>query len=74
MAITRFGKFCRKLRMERGELLYHMAQKLGASSSHLSMVEHGKRKLPTRWKQIIISEYNLSDKERIEFEKLEWNE
>ena len=30
--ITKFGKFCRKLRIDNGELLYDMADKLGVSS------------------------------------------
>ncbi len=57
---TKFGKFCRKLRIEKGELLYDMAQKLGVSSAFLSKVENGKKKPPIHWKQEIISIYKIS--------------
>ena len=36
-----FGKFCRKLRIDRGEILADMAKKLGVSSAFLSKVETG---------------------------------
>ena len=41
--LTSFGKFCRKLRINNGELLYDMAEKLDVSSAFLSKVENGKR-------------------------------
>lgn len=31
--VNNFGKFCRKLRIDRGELLADMAKKLGVSSA-----------------------------------------
>ncbi|MCR2050371.1 helix-turn-helix domain-containing protein [Acetatifactor muris] len=58
--LTRFGKFCRKLRIENGELLFDMAQRLGVSSAFLSKVENGKSKPPVEWKEEIASMYNLS--------------
>ncbi len=67
--ITKFGVFCRKLRIENGELLYDMAQKLGVSSAFLSKVENGKKKPPVHWKQDIISNYNLFDCRLEEFEE-----
>lgn len=66
---NKFGIFCRKLRLERGELLYDMAQKLGVSSAFLSKVENGKKKPPVQWKQKIISEYSLSGDALEEFEE-----
>lgn len=41
--ITELGIFCRKLRIEYGERLSDMAQKLGVSSAFLSKVENGKK-------------------------------
>ncbi len=41
--ITNFGKFCRRLRIDNGELLYDMAKKLGVSSAFMSSVENGKK-------------------------------
>lgn len=61
--LTRFGKFCRKLRIENGELLFDMAQRLGVSSAFLSKVENGKSKPPMEWKEEIASMYHLSTKQ-----------
>lgn len=58
--VTRFGKFCRNLRMDNGELLYHMAEQLEVSSAFLSRVENGKAKPPIEWKTIIESKYQLT--------------
>lgn len=66
---NKLGIFCRKLRLERGELLYDMAQKLSVSSAFLSKVENGKKKPPMQWKQIIISEYDLAGNALEEFEE-----
>ena len=66
---TKLGVFYRKLRIEEGEILYDMAQKLGVSSAFLSKVENGKKKPPIQWKQKIISEYNLSGKKLEEYEE-----
>lgn len=60
MTISKFGKALRNLRMDRGELLKDMAQKLGVTSSYLSAVEVGKRKIPENWIDRIASEYRLS--------------
>ncbi|GIO37470.1 hypothetical protein J41TS12_23310 [Paenibacillus antibioticophila] len=58
--ITQFGIFCRKLRLDNGELLKHMAVKLGVSSSYLSAVEVGKRKVPQDWIKRITDLYSLN--------------
>ncbi|MCT1904132.1 helix-turn-helix domain-containing protein [Oceanobacillus sojae] len=57
--LTSFGKFCRKLRIDNGELLKDMANKLGVTSSYLSAVENGKRNVPQSWVKKISSEYSL---------------
>lgn len=46
--------------MDRGELLKDMAEKLGVTSSYLSAVEVGKRKVPDSWIDRIASIYALS--------------
>lgn len=56
---TNFGKFCRKLRIDRGELLYDMAANLGVSSAFLSKVENGRKKPPMEWRDKLISIYEL---------------
>lgn len=62
--VNNFGKFCRKLRIDRGELLADMAKELGVSSAFLSKVENGGKKPPKDWREKIISTYQL-DKEKI---------
>ena len=64
--LTRFGKFCRKLRIDRGEILYDMAGKLGVSSAFLSRVENGKKRPPEGWEEKLISIYNLQENEQKE--------
>lgn len=60
---TNFGKFCRRLRINSGELLYDMAGKLGVSSAFLSKVENGKKKPPVEWRDKIIMLYQLNNNE-----------
>ena len=66
---TNFGKFCRKLRIDKEELLFDMAEKLGVSSAFLSKVENGKKKPPKEWKEKLITLYEIQGKERITFEE-----
>lgn len=61
--LTPFGKLCRKLRIDRGELLKDMADKLGVTSAYLSAVEVGKRNIPKSWPAAIRDHYDLSDEE-----------
>lgn len=60
---TNFGKFCRKLRIDRSELLYDMAAKLQVSSAFLSKVENGKKKPPTEWREVLIKNYGLNPRQ-----------
>ena len=64
--LTNFGKFCRKLRIDKGELLYDMAQRLKVSSAFLSKVENGKAKPPEEWKESIPSMYSLNEEQKEE--------
>lgn len=61
LKITAFGKFCRSLRIERGELLRDMAEHLNVSAAYLSAVEIGKRKIPGDWRAKIVAQYELND-------------
>ena len=66
--VNSFGKFCRKLRIDRGELLADMANRLGVSSAFLSKVENGGKKPPRDWQEKIVTEYQLDDREALELE------
>jgi len=57
--LTEFGQYLRKLRIDCGELLKDMADKLGVTSSYLSAVETGKRNIPDGWVEKISQFYKL---------------
>lgn len=57
--VTAFGKFCRKLRIDKGEVLKDMADKLNVKSSFLSAVELGKKSIPASWTEAIEKLYGL---------------
>lgn len=66
--LTSLGKFLRKLRIDRGELLRTMSNKLGISMSFLSSVENGKKSMPSDWVVKIPELYNLDDTKKREFD------
>lgn len=61
--ITEFGKLLRNIRMDRGEYLKDMAEKLGVTSSYLSSVENGNRSVPVKWIGQISEMYGLCQDE-----------
>lgn len=64
--LTPFGKYVRKLRIDRGELLREMAQSLDVTPAYLSAVENGKRKVPKDWIKKIVALYSLNQVQRNE--------
>ena len=58
--ISEFAIFCRKLRLDNNQILKDMADVLGVSSSYLSAVENGKRKIPDDWYEKISKSYCLT--------------
>lgn len=67
--ITSLGKFLRKLRIDKSEILRTMAQTLGVSSAFLSAVENGKKKMPDTWFSKLQENYNLSSKQMEELKQ-----
>lgn len=61
--VTEFGKFLRKIRIDRTEYLKDMAEKLGVTSSYLSAVENGKRNATEALVRKICKLYGLSPDE-----------
>ncbi len=55
--LTSIGRFLRKLRADKGEILKDMANALGVSSAFLSAVENGKKKMPEGWAEKLKSIY-----------------
>lgn len=62
--LTDFGRFLRKIRIDCGEILKDMAEKLNVSAAYLSAVEMGKRNIPEQWVNRISELYNLSEEEK----------
>lgn len=62
--ITDFGKELRKLRIDRGDILKTMAEKLGMTSSYLSAIECGKRNIPDDLIEKLTEIYELTDEQQ----------
>lgn len=60
---TDFGKFCRKLRIDHEERLKDMADKLGVTSSYLSAIEKGSRRIPSDWAEQLAIHYKLTSQQ-----------
>ena len=65
--LTSIGRFLRKLRIDHGEILFDMAEKLGVTASFLSAVENGKKKMPAAWNKKICDLYALNKTQKEEF-------
>lgn len=66
--LTTFGKELRKMRIESGEVLKDMADRIGVSTSFLSAIETGKKNIPARLIDKLCSEYSLPLQRRLELE------
>ena len=62
--LTSLGQFLRKLRLENGEILKTMAEKLGVTSAFLSAVENGKKKMPLSWYEKLPLLYTFSEQQQ----------
>lgn len=65
--LTSLGRFLRKLRIDRAEILNDMAKNLSVTASFLSAVENGKKKMPSGWNQKICKLYQLNKSQQEEF-------
>jgi len=68
--LTPLGRFLRKIRIDHGEILANMAEKLGVTASYVSAVENGKRTMPREWRDKISAMYSLGENQKAEFEGL----
>ncbi|MCF0117280.1 MAG: helix-turn-helix domain-containing protein [Bacilli bacterium] len=62
--VTQLGKILRIIRINTGDSMRSMAQKLDLSVSYLSAIENGKRNVPADFEEKFIQKYDLSDKDR----------
>ena len=67
--LTSLGRFLRKLRIDRNEILADMADKLSITASFLSAVENGKRSAATAWRNVLVKAYRLDTSEQAALDK-----
>ncbi len=67
--LTSLGKFLRKIRIDHGEVLKNMADKLGVTVSYLSAVENGKKRMPSSWNNRICELYKFDENQTAAFSK-----
>ncbi len=66
--LTELGKVLRKMRIDKGELLKDMADKLSISPSYLSAIESSERNIPDGFIKKVIHVYKLTLSEAREIE------
>lgn len=64
---SNLSKYLKKQRVDYGETMNDMAEKLSVSTSFLSAVETGKRKIPSSMIMKICDIYNLDDEQKTSF-------
>ena len=69
--MTEYGKKLRKIRIDNGEILKTMAEKLRMTSSYLSAIECGKRNIPASMTKKIAILYELNQEELASLEEAE---
>jgi len=68
---TKYGIELRKMRVERGETLRDMANKVGLSISYLSSIENGLRNIPSDLTNKIVEIYSLNKEEVLKLQNAE---
>ena len=66
--LTELGKFLRKLRIEKNEIIMNMAKKLDIAPSYLSSIECGKRNVPKDFIAKVVAVYELGMEQQRELE------
>lgn len=59
--LTDFGRYLRKMRIDCGEIIKDMAEKLNVTASFLSAVETGKKNIPDHWINTLANLYCLNE-------------
>ncbi|MBO5478258.1 MAG: helix-turn-helix domain-containing protein [Clostridia bacterium] len=67
--VNEFGKLLRKIRIDNGEILKDMADKLEMTSSYLSAIECGKRNIPNNLIPRLEKIYNLDNRMVLELQE-----
>lgn len=64
--MTTISRLLRLIRLQHGEVLFDMAQKLGVTSAFLSAVENGRKSAPSTWLQRLTELYSLTPQQQNE--------
>lgn len=66
--MTTISRLLRLIRLQHGEVLLDMAQKLNVSSAFLSAVENGRKPAPNNWLGKLTELYSLTDQQQRELQ------
>ena len=67
--MTTISRLLRLIRLQHGEVLYDMAQKIGVTPAFLSAVENGRKSAPRTWMKKLSELYSLTEEQRLELEE-----
>ena len=65
--ITNFGKWCRKLRIDKGWSMINVAEKLGCSQNQITQYEQGKVNPQPEFLEKCLEVYGIPESEKAEF-------
>jgi len=65
--ITNFGKWCRKIRIDRGWTMAETAKKLGCTQNNLTYIEQGKTSPSMKFLKKCIEVYEIPEAEKADF-------
>ena len=71
MPATEYGKYLKKLRIDKDKTLAAMAKDMGIAPSYLSAIESGERVIPVDFTEKISEKYSLDDMAKDELRELE---
>lgn len=71
MPATEYGKYLKKLRIDKDNTLAAMAKDMGIAPSYLSAIESGERVIPVDFTEKISEKYSLDDTAKDELRELE---
>lgn len=71
MPATEYGKYLKKLRIDKDKTLAAMAKDMGIAPSYLSAIENGERVIPVDFTEKISEKYSLDDTAKDELRELE---
>lgn len=71
MPATEYGKYLKKLRIDKDKTLAAMSKDMGIAPSYLSAIESGERVIPVDFTEKISEKYSLDDTAKDELRELE---